>query len=238
MNTKTKAGVWALALGVIGAGMFFASSAKAATITNVDPSDVWADEAYTITITGSGFDDTTGISLFRHTDYIPADEIRIVNLDFDVFTDSHAEAYIPTGLRAGWYDLWIDGNDGGGELENAVWIGSTALSNISELNYTTSKKAKRTLSIEFEGLVLGKNKKWTTIKFNGRKANVKRVSTSGNNSTVVVQIKPRKWGRGSYELSLRWKNKVREEIESGDDVIYRNRWDSGTATYPDVLEII
>jgi hypothetical protein len=237
MNTKTKAGVWMLAMGVISAGMFFANSAKAATITSVSPEDIWADEAYTVALTGSGFDDATGMTLFRHTDYTPADEIRTVDVDFDVFSDDRAEIYVPAGLRTGWYDIWIDGNDGGGELENAVWIGSTALSSVTELNYTSSKKAKRTMSIEFEGLVLGKNKTWTTIKFNGRKATVKRVAKSRNNSTVTVEIKYGKWPKGFYNLSVKYKNQVREEIDKGNKTTYKKRWDSDSDTYNNIFEI-
>jgi hypothetical protein len=237
MNTKTKAGVWLLAMGMIGAGIFFANSARAATITSVSPEDVWADEAYTVALTGSGFDDATGMTLFRHTDYTPADEIRTVNVDFDVFSDDSAEIYVPAGLRTGWYDIWIDGNDGGGELENALWIGSTALSNVTELNYTSSKKAKVAMNIEFKGLVLGKKTGWTTIKFNGRKVKVKRVTNSGNNSTATVELKYRKWPTGSYSLSVKYKNQVREEIDKGDKTTYKKRWVNDSETYNDIFEI-
>lgn len=227
-----------LAMALVAAGLVFANSARAATVASVSPNEIWTDQNNTIAIIGSGFDDTTGISLFRHTDYIPADEIRIVDLDFDVFSDDRAEATVPAGLRTGWYDLWIDGNDGGGELENALWIGSVVTPNISQLNYTTSKKAKRTISLVFDGIVLGTKTKWTTVKFNGRKVKVKRVRKNGNRSTVVIEAKYGKWPTGSYSVSLRYKNQVREEIEKGDDVVYKKRWDTGSADYDNVLEII
>lgn len=233
MNTKTKAGVWMLAMGVIGAGMLFANSARAATITGVIPTDVWADEDNPITISGSEFTGTQDVQLFRQTSYTPADEIRIRDLSFTVDSDSQITAIVPAGMRTGDYELWVDD----AYLSDAVWIGSTALSNVTELNYTSSKKAKRTMSIEFEGLVLGKNKAWTTIKFNGRKATVKRVVKSGNNSTVTVEIKYGKWPIGSYELSVKYKNQVRAEIDKGGKTTYKKTWENGAATYSDIFEI-
>jgi hypothetical protein len=234
MNTKTKAGVWMLAMGVIGAGILFANSAKAATtITSVVPTEVWADEDNTITINGSGFTGTEDVELFRETTYTPADEIRYRVLDYTVVDDSQITAVVPAGMRTGDYELWVDD----ASLADAVWIGSTALSSVTELNYTSSKKAKRTMSIEFEGLVLGKNKAWTTIKFNGRKATVKRVAKSGNNSTVTVEIKYGKWARGFYGLSVKYKNQVRAEIDKGGKTTYKKTWENGSATYSDIFEI-
>lgn len=233
MNTKTKAGVWMLAMGVIGAGMLFANSAKAATITSVVPTEVWTDEDNSITITGSGFTGAQDVQLFRETTYTPADEIRIRDLSFSVDSDSQISAVVPAGMRTGDYELWVDD----AYLADAVWIGSTALSSVTELNYTSSKKAKRTMSIEFEGLVLGKNKAWTTIKFNGRKATVKRVAKSGNNSTVTVEIKYGKWPVGSYNLSVKYKNQVRAEIDKGGKTTYKKVWENGSATYSDIFEI-
>jgi len=233
MNTKTKAGVWMLAVGVIGAGIFFASSAKAATITSVVPTEVWADTDNSITITGSGFTGTQDVQLFRETSYTPADEIRIRDLSFAVDSDNQITAVVPAGMRTGNYELWVDD----AYLSDAVWIGSTAFSSVSELTYSTSKKAKRTLSIEFQGLVLGKNKAWTTIKFNGRKATVKRVAKSGNNSTVTVEIKYGKWPTGSYGLSVKYKNQVRTEIDKGGKTTYKKTWEKGGATYSGIFQI-
>lgn len=222
-----------LAMGVVGAGMLFANCAKAATITSVVPTEVWADEDNTITITGSGFTGTQDVQLFRETTYTPADEIRIRDLTFTVVDDNQITAIVPKEMRTGDYELWVDDAD----LAGAVWIGSTALSSVSELNYTSSKKAKRTLNIEFQGLVLGKNKAWTTIKFNGRKATVKRVAKSGNNSTVTVEIKYGKWPIGFYNLSVKYKNQVREEIDKGNKTTYKKHWENGNATYSDIFEI-
>ena len=222
-----------LAMGVIGAGMLFANSAKAATITSVVPTEVWTDENNSITITGSGFTGTQDVQLFRETTYTPADEIRIRDLSFTVDSNSQISAVVPAGMRTGDYELWVDD----AYFANAVWIGSTALSSVTELSYTSSKKAKQTMSIEFEGLVLGKNKAWTTIKFNGRKATVKRVAKSGNNSTVTVEIKYGKWPVGSYDLSVKYKNKVRAEIDKGGKTTYKKVWENGSATYSDIFEI-
>jgi hypothetical protein len=238
MQTKTKIGVWVLVAALAAAGMIFADSAQAATITDVSPENIWTNQANTVAITGSGFDDTTGMTLFRHTDYTPADEIRTVDVDFDVFSDDRAEIYVPAGLRTGWYDLWVAGNDGGGELENALWIGSVVTPSVSQLNYTVSKKVKRTINLTFDGVVLGKKAAWATVKLNGRKVKVKRVSKNGNSSTVVIEVKYGRWARGSYNVNLKYKNRVREEIDSGDDVRYRWRWDSDDITYENVLEII
>lgn len=238
MQTKTKASGWALAIATTIAGLILTVPAHAATVTSVSPEYIWTNQSNNVTITGSGFNNITRIILFRCTDYRPADEIRTVDVDFNVLSDNQAEIYVPAGLRTGWYDLWIYGNDGGGGVENALWIGSTVTPNISQLDYSSSKKAKKNISLYFKGLVLGKKKNWLTVRFNGHKAKVKKVNVKGNNSIVVVQIKYRKWKRGTYELSLRWKNKVREEIDWGDDVIYRNRWISGTESYSNVFEII
>jgi len=235
MQTKTKAGVWMLAMGVVGAGIFFAGSARAATTpTSVSPSEIWTDEDSTITISGSGFTGTSDVELFRITSYTPADEIRNKRLNFTVVSDNQITATVPSGLRAGSYEIWV--NDA--TLESALTIQPTVTSNVTQLNYSVAKKAKQNIILEFKGIVLGKNNSWATIKFGGRSTKVKRVSVRGNNSTVVVELNYGKMAQGTYDLSLNYKNKVREEIDNGSKIKYRNRWDNGSANFSGVLQIL
>jgi hypothetical protein len=105
------------------------------------------------------------------------------------------------------------------------------------LNYSTSKKAKRNITLTFSGLSLTK-KQWIKVWLNGRKVTTARVSRGGNDSIVTISFKYGKWPTGNYNFAMTYKNQIKVPYIKKGKTKYRKGWESGSVTSENILSIL
>jgi len=98
-------------------------------------------------------------------------------------------------------------------------------SDVTSLQYSTRKKAKRRINFIMASLEINK-KKWVKVRIGGRKVKVVRVKSSGETTIVAVNFKYRKWARGSYGVVVSYKRKIGKS------------WQKGIVSEDNVLSII
>ncbi len=127
-----------------------------------------------------------------------------------------------------------------GMLDSSVMNESYTIkvtTNIPNLPYSISKKAKKRISYIFTNLSLTQ-KKYVTMRFSGRKVKVVGLRRSGADSIVTVELKYAKWGRGSYNLAMSYKNqtKVAYKTKKGKTK-YKKGWERGSVGQDGILLI-
>ena len=107
----------------------------------------------------------------------------------------------------------------------------------STLTYSISKKAKKRISYTFTNLSLT-NKKYVTMRIGGRKVKVVGLRRSGSDSIVTVELKYAKWGRGSYNLAMNYKNQTKTAYKTKKGKTkYKKGWERGSVSQDSVLTI-
>lgn len=107
--------------------------------------------------------------------------------------------------------------------ENGSQAAITA--DVTSLQYSAKKKAKRKINFVMSSLEINK-KKWVKVRVGGRNVKVVRVKSSGGTTIVAVNLKYRKWARGSYGAVVSYKRKIGKS------------WQKGTISEDNVLSII
>ncbi|MCX6717233.1 MAG: hypothetical protein NTU76_00970, partial [Candidatus Taylorbacteria bacterium] len=106
------------------------------------------------------------------------------------------------------------------------------------LAYNVSKKAKKRISYTFTNLSLI-NKKYVIMRIGGRKVEVVGLRRSGTSSIVTVELKYAKWGRGSYNLAMSYKNKTKVAYKTKKGKTkYKKGWERGSVAQDSVLQIL
>lgn len=98
-------------------------------------------------------------------------------------------------------------------------------SDVTSLQYSVKKNARRRVNFSMASLEINK-KKWVTVRVGGRKVKVARVRSSGGTTIVAVNLKYRKWARGSYGVVVSYRRKIGKS------------WQRGTISEDNVLSII
>ena len=98
-------------------------------------------------------------------------------------------------------------------------------SDVTSLQYSTRKKAKRRINFIMASFEINK-KKWAKVRIGGRNVKVVRVKSSGGTTIVAVNFKYRKRARGSYGVVVSYKRKIGKS------------WQKGTVSEDNVLSII
>ncbi len=98
-------------------------------------------------------------------------------------------------------------------------------SDVATLAYSAKKNVHQRINFSMENLGIS-NKKWVTVRIGSRKVKTERVKSSGETTVVRVNLKYRKWTRGSYGVTVSYKKKVGKS------------WQKGTISEDDVLAII
>lgn len=121
-----------------------------------------------------------------------------------------------------------------GSTDGNIVIGSDTPS----LTYSTSKKAKKRMTLTFNGLSLTK-RQWVKVRLNGRKVTTVRVRRSGNDSTVTISFKYGKWAVGNYNMAMSYKNQIKVPYTTKKGKTkYRKGWESGSVASENILSII
>ena len=90
-------------------------------------------------------------------------------------------------------------------IAKSISIDSSFSTDTPTLAYSKKKSVHRRVFLTVYGLAL-KSKKGVRVRLNNKKVNLIKVKNQGNSSLLTLNIKYKKWARGSYNLSLVYKS--------------------------------
>jgi len=225
---------------------FFTKAARADessgefSITSVEPASFSNEADQTITLTGSGFYSGLWVGLHYSINGVITDLSDLTDLkDVTIVSSEQATAVVPAGTRAGQYDIFMYQPDADPYyyMEAAVEIGSQTSTDTPELQFNGTKSARKKVNVTYRGLVMTK-KKWVKARINGKNIPITKLRRSGNDTTITLNLKYKKWPMGSYALILSYKNRVKVKTEKNGKVRYRKTWEKGRVQSDNLFSII
>lgn len=237
--------VISLVMPIFLAGCFlFAFSAKADTfsgtfaITSVDNSDINNGSDQTITIHGTGFTSGLKVAIYDNNYGVVRNGNDLTALVSNFVSDIEITATIPASTIAGQYDLWVYEN-----IETSYYVKDGAIHANSEVSidtpilyFNSAKSAKAKINVTYKGAVFS-NKRWVKVRINGKNIPILKITRSGNDSTVKLNLNYRNWQAQDYDIILNYKNRIRQRYEKKNKLHYRNVWEKGTITADNIFSI-
>jgi len=243
---QKKALICSLVAPVVLAGCFFcAFSAKAdenigtLTVSSVDISEIDNVSSHAVTITGTGFTSSTKVALYDKNFGVVEKESNLTPLVSSFVSETEITATIPAGTLAGQYDLWVYENliDSYYVKYNAFQVNCEVSADNAVFYVSNSKSAKAKVNVTYKGVVFSK-KKWVKARANGKNIPVLKLTRSGNDSTIKLNLNYKNWKEGYYDLVLRYKNRIHQRYVKKNKFKYRSVWEIGTITSGNIFSIL
>ena len=228
------------------AGCFlFALSAKADedngnfTVSLVNPSEINNGSSRAVTITGTGFTSITKVAIYDKNFGVVEKESNLTPLVSNFVNDTEITATIPAGTLAGQYDLWVYENliDSYYVKYDAFQVNSEVSADNSIFYVSNSKSAKAKVNVTYKGVVFSK-KKWVKARVNGKNIPILKLTRSGSDSTIKLNLNYKNWKEGDYSLVLRYKNRIHQRYVKKNKFKYRTVWETGTITSGNIFSIL